>query len=58
MTLLNRNVRFAPKSGHRSARRQCPLCAKSGSRRNQITEIDSIAYVNGGGMIKSLSTSN
>jgi hypothetical protein len=36
----------------------CPLCAKNGSRRNQITEIDSTAYVNGGGMIKSLSTSN
>jgi hypothetical protein len=34
------------------------LCAKSGSRRNQITEIDSTAYVKGGGMIKSLSTSN
>ena len=23
------NVRFTPKSGHRSARWQCPLCAKS-----------------------------
>ena len=26
---LPTNVRFTPKSGHRSARRQCPLCAKS-----------------------------
>jgi hypothetical protein len=24
------DVRFTPESGHRSARRQCPLCAKSG----------------------------
>src|SRR5215831_9618228 len=24
------DVRFTPKSGHRSARRQCPLCAISG----------------------------
>jgi len=26
------HVRFTPKSGHRSARWQCPLCANSGSR--------------------------
>jgi hypothetical protein len=26
----HRDVRFTPKSGHRSAGRQCPLCAKSG----------------------------
>jgi len=25
---LQIDVRFTPKSGHRSARRQCPLCAK------------------------------
>ena len=27
---LHPYVRFTPKSGHRSTRRQCPLCAKSG----------------------------
>src|SRR5690242_11501622 len=30
MVVSLRNVRFTPKSGHRSPRRECPLCAKSG----------------------------
>jgi hypothetical protein len=35
------HVRFTPKSGHRSARRQCPLCAKSGLMRcNKILLFD------------------
>jgi hypothetical protein len=28
------HVRFTPESGHCSAPTRCPLCAKSGSRRN------------------------
>jgi hypothetical protein len=30
MRLLNYDVRFTPKSGHRQARLGCPLCAISG----------------------------
>jgi hypothetical protein len=32
ISLSYRDVRFTPESGHRSARWQCPLCAKSGHR--------------------------
>ena len=31
-----RNVRFTPKSGHWSARIECPLCAKSGLMHRDI----------------------
>jgi hypothetical protein len=33
------NVRFTPKSGHRSARWQCPLCANSGRRDTLIDDL-------------------
>jgi hypothetical protein len=29
------DVRFTPKSGHRSMRIECPLCAKSGREQSQ-----------------------
>jgi hypothetical protein len=34
---LGRNVRFTPNSGHWNSVSKCPLCARSGSRRNQIS---------------------
>ncbi|MFZ2082789.1 MAG: hypothetical protein WAV38_40270, partial [Xanthobacteraceae bacterium] len=37
------DVRFTPKSGHCLVQLGCPLCARSGSRRNQISGIDSSA---------------
>jgi hypothetical protein len=40
---VNCDVRYSPESRPRETLWACPLCAKSGSRRNQISGIDSSA---------------